>query len=314
MNNNRKYKGKSIIDFPNNYIVLDLETTGLSPKYDEIIEISALKIANDEIVSEFSTLINPNYEIDEFITELTGITNKMLLDAPKFDSIANELIEFLQNETIVGHNVNFDINFLYDNLLELNHTLTNDFIDTLRISRKLNPNMKHHRLCDLIELYNIDVDRQHRALDDCKSTYLIYNKLKEIALDQCENLESFSNSFRSKSKQSYDYCRKISELSPNTYDFDETHPLYNKHCVFTGALEKLTRIEAAQLVINCGGTVENNITKKTNILILGNNDYCKSIKDAKSTKQKKAEQYIKQGEDLIIIPEDVFYSMIGFND
>ena len=71
---------------------------------------------------------------------------------------------------------------------------------------------------------------------------------------------------------------------------------------------------SAQLVFNCGGIVENSITKKTNILILGNNDYCKSIKDGKSSKQKKAEQYIKQGNDLIIVPEDAFYNLLGFND
>ena len=88
---------------------------------------------------------------------------------------------------------------------------------------------------------------------------------------------------------------------------------YGKVCVFTGALESFTRKEAAQLVINIGGICDNSITKKTNFLILGNNDYCKSIKDGKSSKQKKAEKLIASGADLTIIPESVFLEIIQDN-
>ena len=91
---------------------------------------------------------------------------------------------------------------------------------------------------------------------------------------------------------------------------DNTHPLYNKVCVFTGTLEKYSRQEAAQIVVNLGGSCGNSVTKKTNYLILGNNDYCSMIKDGKSSKQKKAEEYKLKGQDIEIIPESVFYDMI----
>ena len=90
----------------------------------------------------------------------------------------------------------------------------------------------------------------------------------------------------------------------------KTHPLYGKVCVFTGKLELMSREQAAQLVVNLGGTCGNGVTKKTNYLILGNNDYCSTIKDGKSSKQKKAEQLILSGQDLQIIPEDVFYELV----
>ena len=92
---------------------------------------------------------------------------------------------------------------------------------------------------------------------------------------------------------------------------NEDSPLYGKVCVFTGALESFTRKEAMQIVANIGGVCGDNVTKKTNYLVLGNNDYCTSIKDGKSNKQKKAEKMILEGADLQIIPESVFLEMIA---
>ena len=104
---------------------------------------------------------------------------------------------------------------------------------------------------------------------------------------------------------------KASDISAKVSNFDVTHPLYGKICVFTGVLEKMLRRDAMQVVANLGGINADNVTKKTNYLILGNNDYCKSIKDGKSSKQKKAEKLQLDGHDIQIIPENVFYDMIA---
>ena len=100
------------------------------------------------------------------------------------------------------------------------------------------------------------------------------------------------------------------EITTEKTEFDETHPLFEKVCVFTGTLEKMQRKEAMQLVADFGGVPGDSVTKKTNYLILGNNDYCKTIKDGKSSKQKKAEKMILDGADLQIIPEAVFYDIV----
>ena len=101
------------------------------------------------------------------------------------------------------------------------------------------------------------------------------------------------------------------DITTDNTDFDETHPLFGKLCVFTGTLEKMTRKDAMQIVVDFGGQVGNSVTKKTNYLILGNNDYCSSIKDGKSSKQKKAESLKLAGNDIEIISENVFYDMIS---
>lgn len=301
-------KGNSIIDFPEKYTLIDIETTGLSSEWDEIIEIAAIKIENNKIVNKFSSLVKPKYEIDEFITELTGITNDELKNANEIYEVLPSFKEFISSSVLVGHNVNFDINFLYDAFSRnMEYELNNDYIDTLRIARKVLPTLEHHRLDDLIAYYSIPERELHRALGDCEKTYKVYSYLKRDALNKFGDSESFKQQFKPKSYATYYDFTKVKAI---TDDFDESHPLYKKVCVFTGTLEKMTRKEAAQIVANIGGINGNSVTKNTNFLILGNNDYCKSIKDGKSNKQKKAEQLILNGYDILILPENEFYEII----
>lgn len=300
-------RGNKITTFPNSFTIIDLETTGFSPKYDSIIEFGAIKVRDNNIVDTYHTLINPKCLINDFITNLTGITNSMFTKKPTIDEEIDNIIGFISDDIVVGHNVNFDVNFIYDNLQRLRGIdFSNDYLDTMRFSRKIHKDLKHHRLFDLIELYNIEIEREHRALEDCYSTFEIFYKLKADALSKFGSFENFSNSFKKVRKATPDFTK----LESTNFEFDISHPLYEKECVFTGTLEKMKRIDAAQLVVNLGGTVGNSVTKKTNFLVLGNNDYCKSIKDGKSNKQKKAEDLIQKGNDLTIISEDVFYDLI----
>ena len=118
----RAGKGNSIIAFPKDYVVVDIETTGLSPEWDDIIEIGAIRYSNDVEVDRFQSLVQPEpYAdgtfVDDFITELTGITNAMLAQAPKTDEVIKEFADYLGNDVLIGYNVGFDINFLYDNFV-----------------------------------------------------------------------------------------------------------------------------------------------------------------------------------------------------
>lgn len=302
----RAYKGNSLIDFPNDFIVLDLETTGLDSNYDEIIEFAAIKIQNGEISDTFETLIKPNQVISEFITNLTGISNKMVSNAPHLPDVLPQIYDFIGNDIIIGHNVNFDINFLYDDFdFFLKKPLSNNFIDTMRLSRKAFPNLPHHRLIDIAEHFSISPNGYHRALSDCQTTYDCFVKIKEYVSEHI-GIDEFIKSFEKRSKN-------LHLLTSESTSFDETHPLYGKTCVFTGKLERMERTKAAQLVINAGGKCDNEVTKNTNFLILGNNDYCSSIKDGKSNKQKKAEEYKLKGLDIEIISENIFYDMLEYS-
>lgn len=324
----RELKGKSLIDFPDTYAVVDIETSGLDPSYDNIIEIGAIIISNNNILNTFNSLIRPNsfqyindesfqkdfcivngkkvYYIDDFIVELTGITNQMLSTAPTIENVLPEFLSFIDNYTIIGHNINFDINFLYDNCIEiLNRPVTNDFIDTMRLARKLFPELRHHRLCDMADHLLIECKNMHRSINDCEITLACFCKYKSIVLEKYISVDKFQFLFlHNKTKLD------ARTLSTSNTDFDTSHALYGKICVFTGTLEKMIRKEAMQLVIDLGGLCENNVTSETNFLILGNNDYCSTIKDGKSTKQKKAEKLKLKCNDIEIISENVFYDLV----
>lgn len=300
----RKGKGKSVIDFPSTYTVLDIETTGLDPRYCEIIEISAMKYSSGQNIGTFSTLVKPSEPIDEYITSLTGITNDMLKSAPDISETMQKFYNFVGSDLIVGYNVNFDINFLYDNLLNCRSLiLSNSFIDVMRIARKILPGLKNHKQSTVADHYGISTAGAHRAAVDCEICNAIFEKLQADILATGQSLEDFKLS----SKRSELHAK---DISTENISFDTSHPLFGKVCVFTGTLEKMSRKDAMQLVVDFGGSVGDNVTKKTNYLILGNNDFCQSIKDGKSNKQKKAEDLILKGHDIEILSENVFYDLV----
>lgn len=298
----RTRKGESLLTLPTTYTVVDLETTGLDPRWNDIIEFGAMRVENDVVLDRYSALVNPGYEIDDFITELTGITNEMLASAPAVADVLPGFLNFVGDTVVVGHNVNFDINFIYDTCIRVfSKSFPNDFVDTMRLSRRLFPQERHHRLCDLIERFGTGDVVEHRALADVEQTNRCYLNIKRYMEENFITAESLlprKNGFSAK------------DIRASTNNFDETSPVCEKVFVFTGALDRMTRKEAMQLVIDHGGLCNDNVNKGTNFLVLGNNDYCSTIKDGKSTKQKKAEQLKLSGCDIEIVSENVFYDMI----
>lgn len=157
--------GKSRIEYPDTYIVVDIEATGLNPDTERLIEVAAIKYVNHKEVARFSELINPLRDhkdktiyISDFIENLTGISNRMLHDARGEKDVLREYIKFIGNDVIIGHNVRFDIRFIYDALLrDYGVLFQNDYIDTLKIARKLlHKDLKRYRLKDLADRYHID--------------------------------------------------------------------------------------------------------------------------------------------------------------
>lgn len=313
----QRTKGKSLNEFPKDFCVLDLETTGLDPSLDEIIEIGILKVRDNEVVDTFQSLVKPQstfieedefgneveFYIDDFISELTGITNEMLEDAPLLIDIFKDVENFLANDIIVGHNVNFDINFIYDFAEENSFKeISNDYWDSMKLARRILKNLNHHRLKDLTEFFNYEY-KAHRALDDCMATFNIMKHLKTYAddndIDYMARGKSFSENLR--------------DIKCTADNIDINNYFYGKNICFTGKLERFARKDAAQICVNLGAICENNVTKKTNILVLGNFDYNATVKD-KSTKLKKAEKLILDGQDLLIMNEDLFLDTINSNN
>ncbi len=175
----RKCKGNKLEKNIDDYTIVDIETTGLSPTNNKIIEIAAIKVKDSKVIDTFQKLVNPNENINYFITKLTGITNNMVKTADDIENVIQEFHEFLGDSVIIGHNVNFDINFLYHNLYNTNGKhLSNDYIDTMYLGRKVVPGLSNYKLESLTNHFNISYNGAHRALNDCMFTYECYEKMK----------------------------------------------------------------------------------------------------------------------------------------
>lgn len=318
----RPGKGKSIIAFPSEYCMVDIETTGYSPLWDNIIEIGAIRYRDGVEIDRFQSLVQPpaygdGSYVDSYIEALTGITDAMLADAPTAEAVLPQFLDFLKEDMILGYNVSFDVNFLYDACVDyLDKSLSNNYVDALRLARKICPKLPHHRLKDLVAHYNIDHQQAHRTISDCEATEQIYRKLIADGIAKYGSEDGIIQEFKRRSN----YHRGNRPYSPGVKaadiigDEDKAQPdcpIYQRHCCITGKLEFYTRKEAMQLIADLGGINDDGVTKATNFLILGNNDYCTTIKDGKSAKQKKAEAAKLKGQDIEIMPESVFYDMIA---
>ena len=305
MSYTRERKGKSLIGLPESYCCIDIETTGYMPTFDNIIEFCGVKVSDGKVVNTYTTLIKPPTPVSKFITNLTGITNEMLENKPYFEQVADNIYKFLNNEILLGHNIHFDINFLYDNLeLTINKYLKNDFVDLLRLSRRLFKEFKNQKLGTVAEELGVTSEHFHRAKADCDTTIKCFEICRNYIKDSNIDIKKLFNKKRSKKLHA-------NQITCEVTNFDIDHPLYDKLCVFTGKLEKMERREAMQSVVNLGGKCKDNISRNVDFLILGNNDYCATIKNGKSSKQKKAEYLILKGYDLKIIPESLFYELVS---
>src|SRR5215212_580034 len=158
-------------------VAIDIETTGLSEERDAIIEIGAVKFKGHRVEEEWSTLLNPNRHIPEFVSGLTGITDAEVRNAPRFQEVAVELEAFVGNAPVVGHNVRFDLGFLQRaGLFQYN-----EVVDTYELASVLMPTASRYNLGALGKQLGILLPATHRALDDAKVTMAAFNRLFEIA-------------------------------------------------------------------------------------------------------------------------------------
>ena len=174
--------GKRLNGYVPEYVVFDLETTGISCEKDRIIEISAVKVVNGIVVEEFSELVNPECRIPYYASRVNGITDEMVKDARTFDKVLPDFLGFIGDSILVGHNIqSFDMKFLYRECKkQYGETLANDYIDTLYYSRMKVPKLIHYRLTDMAEYFNISTAGAHRALNDCRMNQEVFERLSRI--------------------------------------------------------------------------------------------------------------------------------------
>lgn len=186
-------QGKLLNEYIEDYVVFDLETTGVSPYNDEVIEISAVKARKGKVVEEFSELVNPKRTIPFAASRVNNITDDMVSNAPFFDEVLRHFLEFVGEDVLVGHNIqSFDMKFIYRDCERYFHQLiTNDYVDTLILAKRCFPEWRHRRLGDLANYYGISTQGAHRALVDCRMNQRVFELLgKEMNTEKKKTLES----------------------------------------------------------------------------------------------------------------------------
>ena len=165
------------------FVVFDLETTGAKTPPCRITEIGAYRVCGGKIVDEFQTLVNPETSIPWFITQLTGISNQMVRDAPTFREVAHDFLDFIGDSVLVAHNASFDLRFLNHEIGRMYsaYRVANAHLCTVHLARKLLPDVENHRLKTLAEYFSTPLVNHHRASDDARATaHIFVNFLDEL--------------------------------------------------------------------------------------------------------------------------------------
>ena len=220
----------------NSYVCIDLETTGLNPKLDKIIEIGAIKVNDGKTVDIFSSYVNPGRKLEERIVELTGITQEQVDAAEDITVVLPKILEFMEELPLLGHRVLFDYSFLKKAAVNQKLTLEKQGIDTLRIARCFLPQLEKRSLEYLCKYYEIP-HVAHRAFTDAEATSVLYQKLGE------EFYEKDSRIFK---PQPLHYAAK-KETPATKAQKERLYRLIEQHqLVVDYDVEKLSRSEASR--------------------------------------------------------------------
>lgn len=224
----------------NSFVALDLETTGISPAEDRIIEIGAIKVIDGKECDIFSTFVNPEMKIPQRITEITGIDDKMVYDAPAVRDVFPQLMKFLEDFPLLGHNIIFDYSFLKTAAVNLNYSFEKQGIDTLKMARRVYDQAESKRLEFLCAYLQIDSGTSHRAYDDARSAKLLYEKMYLQAPDDEGFVKTFPLEFG---------VKKRSPITPAQLRY--LRALVQTHgIVLDVEPESLTKNEASRMIDN----------------------------------------------------------------
>ncbi|SHF52405.1 PolC-type DNA polymerase III [Ornithinibacillus halophilus] len=189
------YNEKDVDLETGSYIVFDVETTGLSAVYDTIIELAAVRIEQGEIVDRFESFANPHHPLSQTTTDLTGITDDMVKDAPEVEDVLKDFHEWCGDGILVAHNASFDMGFLNQGYSKIGYEKApNPVIDTLELARFLFPELKNHRLNTLCKHLDIELTQHHRAIYDAEATgYLLWKLVQGLLQKEITNHLELNN-------------------------------------------------------------------------------------------------------------------------
>ncbi|OLT14775.1 endonuclease [Serinicoccus sp. CUA-874] len=216
------------------FVVVDLETTGGSPSGSQITEVGAVKVRGGEVLAEFQTLVRPATPIPAFITVLTGITNAMVIEAPRIATVLPQFLEFARGSVLVAHNAGFDVSFLKAAAQETGHPWPGfPVLDTVRLARQLvhKDEAPNHKLGSLAQLFGATTTPDHRALHDARATVDVLHGLVErvgnLGVHTLEELQSYSSRVSTAQRRKR-FLAEAMPSAPGVYVFRDASgtPLY----------------------------------------------------------------------------------------
>lgn len=307
-----------------NAVCIDFETANRFR--GSVCSVGYAIIDNGSITKTGSYYVKPHsdyYYFDPFNIMIHGITERDVKHAPEFDSIYLKLLSYFTESIIVAHNASFDISVLRHvlNLYEIPYPEV-EYICSCKIAAKVWPGLQNYKLNTVCNHLAINFNH-HVAEDDAIACAKVL--LSAVKENNATTFKDLTTSIKMKSgrlfSDGYTPCSvklpktnshvtKLKDLKPTTSVFDEEHNFYNKKLVFTGTLISMSRSEAAQKVVNMGGFVGDSITKDTDFLVMGIQDYTKLADGKESSKTKKAKRLINEGKDIQIIDEEDFLKML----
>lgn len=236
------------MDKISDYLCVDLETTGLNPKTDKIIEIGAVKVRSGKIADTFQTLVNPCRPLEERITGITGITDDMLSDKPVINEVLPDFLHFAGEDILLGHSVLFDYSFLKKAVVNGKGSFEREGLDTLKIARVYLTELPHRSLPYLCEHFGIS-HKAHRALGDAMATVALYDKLWELFSGK-EGAEKYFQPHKLNYQVKKDAPATAAQKE-RLYKLLELHKITVEY-----SIEHLTRSEASrytdQILAKCG--------------------------------------------------------------
>lgn len=297
------------------FITLDFETA--TSQRDSPCEIGLTFVSGGQIVETKSWLIKPLYEdFDYFNISIHGIRPEHVADKPEFNELWSEIKPLVENKFLIAHNAGFDISVLRRTLEAYKLPFpTLNYSCSYIFSKKVWPGLPAYDLKTLCKVNNIDLNH-HRAGADSKATAELTLKAFEIA--GVSSLEDFPEKLKTTVGHLFDGGYKPSETKRIRKATDPTKIVgdptkhnpdsifYGRTVVFTGALSSMVRAEAHQIIANIGGIIGNGVTKGTDFLVVGQQDYRVVGDDGMSNKQEKAVKLIEKGSTLEILSEDDF--------
>ena len=300
------------------YVALDVETA--NSFRGSICSIGLVKFQNGKVVDSFYSLINPEEDFDYRNINIHGITQKDILNSPIFPEIRQRIIDFIGTNIVVSHFAQFDIGALKDAYLKYNLDFDDvKFVCSYRLAKLALPGLINYKLKTLTKELNIKLEH-HNALSDAKASGLIlgyllsansYSDIDEFLYNYHYNKTGLHGQYGFNRQLKGDYKSNLiyQPTEEETALMNPDHYFYGLYFCFTGKLERMTRKEANTMVALTGGIPEKSVTKNTNILVVGEQDWRVVGESGLSSKMKKAQSLLENGQNIEIMTEDDFIKM-----